>query len=83
MNTATLTECLTPIEQAVAAFVLGVLTAWLVIQETGLADRWDTLVVVLDAIILVASVGMWLGWMRYGLQFWDRKSPPGLHRNFP
>lgn len=64
MNTATLTECLTPIEQAVAAFVLGVLTAWLVIQETGLADRWDALAVVLEVVILVASVGMWCGILR-------------------
>lgn len=46
------------------AIILGILWAWLVIQETGLADRWDALVVVLDAIILVASVGLWYSVLR-------------------
>lgn len=62
MSTMTLAE------RAAVSAVLGLLWAWLVIQETGLADRWDALAVILDAVILVASVGLCYG----GLLFLER-----------
>lgn len=61
----------TSVEQAAASLILGSLTAWLVIQETGLADCWDALVVILDVVVLAASVGIWWGWMQYGLPLFD------------
>lgn len=62
MSTMTLAE------RAVFSAVLGLLWAWLIVQEVGLADRWNTPAVILDIIILVASVGLCYG----GLLFLER-----------
>lgn len=50
------------------AVILGVLWAWLIVQEAGLADRWDAPAIILDIIILAASVGVCYG----GLFFLER-----------
>ena len=72
MNSSTHPE-LTAAERAVFAIVLGILWASMVIQDTGLADRWDTTAQVLDVVIVVVSVGIWWCWLKYGLPFFGRR----------
>ena len=49
------------LERAGFAVVLGIFWAWMIIQDTGLADRWDAPAVVMHGAITAASVGMWYG----------------------
>lgn len=55
-------------ERAAVSVILGVLWAWLIVQEAGLDARWDAPAVILDAVILAASVGLCYG----GLLFLER-----------
>jgi len=72
MNSSTHPE-LTAAERAVFAIALGLLWAWMIILDTGLADRWDITAQVLDIVIAVAGVGMWWCWLKYGLTFFGRR----------
>lgn len=54
-------------ERAAFSAVLGLLWAWLVIQDVGLANRWDAPAVILDVVILAASVVVCYG----GLTLWE------------
>ena len=72
MNSSTHPE-LTAIERAAFSVFLGLLWAWMVIQDTSLADRWDTTAQVLDIIILIASIGLWWCWLKYGLLFFGER----------
>jgi hypothetical protein len=58
MNSSTQPE-LTAAERAGFSVFLGLLWAWMVIQDTGLVNRWDTTAQVLDIVIAVASIGLW------------------------
>jgi len=52
---------MTRLERAGFSVFLGVFWAWMIIQDTGLADRWDAPAVVMHGAITAASVGMWYG----------------------
>jgi hypothetical protein len=72
MNSSTLPK-LTVAEQAGFSVFLGLLWAWMVIHDTGLVNRWDTTAQMLDIVILVASIGLWWAWIRYGLPFFGER----------
>ena len=46
-------------ERIAFSVFLGLLWAWMVIQDTGLVNRWDTTAQVLDVVIVVIGVGLW------------------------
>jgi hypothetical protein len=72
MNSSTHPE-LTAAERAGFSVFLGLLWAWMVIQDTGLVNRWDTTAQVLDIVIAVASIGLWWCWLKYGLPFFGER----------